>query len=167
MPGERMDDRSDRRLRYEEIEDPQFQRAWLEARQLDGEQVDAAFRHGFDARDRFAERPFQEVEDYLRESWNGMGPPAPWDEAVGLIRAGYELYKGAGFGRSAESVDEALEHFPTEETIGGSIVGGRMGDRPILGAAEPVADFDGEGGPPVGGHELEMNESPERGPVKE
>ncbi len=162
MPGADMDDGGDRRLRYEEIEDPRFQQKWLEARDLDGDQVEAAFRHGFDARDRFAERPFQEVEDYLRESWEGMGAPAPWNEVVGIIRSGYEHYKGVGYGRSTEQQDEALEHFPEEETIGGTRVGGVMGDRPMLGAAEPAPEFDGEGGPPVGGHELAGEEPPER-----
>ncbi len=154
-------DRGDRRLRYEDIPDPRFQQHWIEARDLTGDQVDAAFRHGFDARNRFAERPFREIESYLRESWEGIGAPAPWDDVVEIIRSGYERYKGANLGPPTEEVDEALEHFPDQETIGGSRIGGVMGDRPLLGAAEPVADFDGEGGPPVGGHELDGERPPE------
>lgn len=153
MPGDDKGKRRGRRLRYQEIEDPDFQRKWLEARDLDGEQVEAAFRHGFDSRGRFADRPFHEVEHYLRESWEGMGPPAPWDEVVGIIRSGYEHYKGDAFGL-VEEVDEALRHFPDVETVAGSRIGGTMGDRPLLGAAEPTPEFEGEGGPPVGGHEL-------------
>lgn len=152
------DEHPDHSLRYEDIRDPRYQQKWREARELTGEQVDAAFRHGFDARDRFAERPFPEIEHYLRESWQGLGPPAPWDEVVGIVRSGYERYKGAGFGPSTVEVDEALEHLPDLETLGGTRIGGVMGDRPMLGASEPVADFDGEGGPPVGGHELDGEE---------
>ncbi|HEX6938961.1 MAG TPA: hypothetical protein VF158_06075 [Longimicrobiales bacterium] len=155
MPGDDRGEKREHRLRYEEIDDPQFQRKWMEARHLDGVQVEAAFRHGFDSRGRFADRPFHEIEHYLRESWEGMGPPAPWDEVVGIVRSGYERYKGAGFGRLTDEVDEALGHLPDLETIAGSRIGGVMGDRPMLGAAEPVPEFDGEGGPPVGGHELD------------
>src|SRR5690554_6406083 len=155
MPGDDRGERRGRRLRYEEIEDPQFQRKWMEARDLDGDQVEAAFRHGLDSRGRFGDRQLREVEHYLRESWEGMGPPALWDEVVGIIRSGYENYKGAGFGRMIEEVDEALEHFPDMETIAGTRIGGTMGERPLLGASEPVPDFDGEGGPLVGGHEID------------
>jgi hypothetical protein len=165
MPGDDTSQGRERRLRYEEIEDPRFQQKWLEARKLDGDQVEAAFRHGFDSRGRFGDRPFHEVEHYLRESWEGMGPPAPWDEVVGIVQSGYEHYKGAGFGRIVEQVDEALTHFPDVETVAGSMIGGTMGDRPHLGAAEPVPDFEDEGGPPVGGHELEDRSDEEAGEV--
>lgn len=163
MPGGDTGDRGGRRLPYEEIEDPRFQQRWLEARKLTWEQVETAFRHGLDSRDRFAERPFEEVEAYLRESWEGMGAPAPWDEVAGIIRSGYERYQPVGYGLAIDQQDEALAHFPDEETIGGTRIGGVMGDRPMLGAAEPVADFDGEGGPPVGGHELPEGEAPGAG----
>jgi hypothetical protein len=152
----------ERRLRYEEIEDPRFQAKWRAARDLDGEQVEAAFRHGFDARDRFGERPFREVVDYLRESWEGMGAPAPWDEVVGIVESGYERYRAEGFGPMIEEAAEALERFPTR-TIGGSTTGGTMGERFHLGAAEPVSDYDGEGGPPVGGEEEAGDGGPEGG----
>src|SRR5512135_434795 len=85
------------RLRYEPDGDPEFQRRWTEARHLSGEQVDAAWRHGFDARDRFADRPFDEVRGWLQESWCAMGEPAPWSEIEDLVRSGYERYRGAGF----------------------------------------------------------------------
>lgn len=140
----------ERRLRYEDISDPEFQKKWLEGRDLDWEQVEAAFRHGFEARDRFAERPFHEVARYLRESWEGMGPPAPWDEVGEIVRSGYERYKGAVFGPAPEEVAEAEVRFP-DRTIGGSTIGGVMGERNFLGGAEPVSDFEGEGGPPVEG----------------
>lgn len=81
----------DRRLRYEDIE-PGFQRRWREARHLSGEQVDRAFRHGFDARDRFADRPFREVADYLRESWSGMAPETAWSDVADIVRSGYERH---------------------------------------------------------------------------
>lgn len=163
MPGDDRDEGRERRLRYQDIDDPQFQRKWMEARDLDGEQVDAAFRHGFDSRGRFADRPFREIEHYLRESWEGMGPPAPWHEVVGIVRSGYEHYKAGGFGAEVEEVDEALRHFPDIETIAGSRIGGTMGERPMLGAAEPVSEFEDEGGPPVGGHEHDENRPPARG----
>lgn len=125
----------------EEITDPDIQRRFLEARDLEWAQVRAAFRHGFDSRDRFAERTFDEVSAELRESWNGMGPPAPWGDVSDLVRSGYD-YAG-GTGASAElSAAEALTHF-ARRTIGGSTKGGTIGDQSELGAAEPVSE---EGG---------------------
>lgn len=120
----------DRPLRYEnEDEDPDFQREWLDARHLSWEQVERAWRHGFDARDRFADRPFDEVRDWLRESWRGLGAPAPWEKVEDIIRSGYDRYKGAGFGPSTDSAAEALEHFK-QRTIGGSVLdGGVLGER--------------------------------------
>lgn len=151
MQGENTDNGSERPLRYEEIEDPEFQKKWTEARHLSGEEVELAFRHGFDSRERFAERPFDEVEGYLRESWDAMAPPAAWDEVSDIVRSGYERYKGgAGFESSTENAADALERFPYR-TIGGSTLGGTMGERSFLGGAEPVSDYDGEGGPPVEG----------------
>ncbi|HEX7051535.1 MAG TPA: hypothetical protein VF188_15115 [Longimicrobiales bacterium] len=151
MPDDRGRDAAEQPLAGP-VEDPEFQKKWIEARDLSWDQVERAFRHGFDARDRFAERPFREVEEYLRESWNGMGPPAAWDDVADIVRSGYERYKGAGLGPSTEDVAEALRHFPTW-TVGGSAIGGIMGEQPLLGAAEPVSDYDGEGGRPVGGEE--------------
>lgn len=148
MQGENKDRGPRRPLRYEEIEDPQFQKKWREARQLSGDEVDLAFRHGFDSRDRFAGRTFEEVDDYLRESWNAMAPAVGWDQVSDIVRSGYERYQGAGFGPSTDEVDEALERFP-HRTIGGSTIGGTMGERTFLGGSEPVSDYDGEGGPPV------------------
>src|SRR5690606_29068912 len=66
------------RLRYGDAAEPDFQRRWIDARTLPGDEVERAFRHGFDARGRFADRPFGEVEAYLRESWRGMGAPSAW-----------------------------------------------------------------------------------------
>lgn len=148
MNDERADSGAGRPPRFEEIEDPEFQKRWKEARHLSEDEVERAFRHGFDARDRFAERPFREVEGYLRESWAAMAPPVDWDQVADIIRSGYERYQGAGFGSWIESSDEALRRFP-DRTIGGSAIGGTMGERSFLGGAEPVSDFEGEGGPPV------------------
>jgi hypothetical protein len=151
MAGEPNDAGADQPLRYDDGQDPRFQERWLKARDLTGDQVERAFRHGFDARDRFAERPFREVEEYLRQSWEGMDPSAPWDQVSDIVRSGYERYLGGmGAGPAALPQSEALERFP-HRTQGGSTLGGVVGERPFLGAAEPVSDYEGEGGPPVEG----------------
>ncbi len=129
---ERNDSR-DERLRYDVDFDPEFQRHWMEARHLTGVQVDTAWRHGFDARDRFADRPFDEVRAWLRESWRAMGEPAPWPEVEDIVRSGYERYRGVGFGDSTDPAAEALGHFQ-QHTQGGSDLGGAtLGDRPQQG----------------------------------
>lgn len=138
--------------RYEDVADPDFQERWITERELSGDQVDRAFRHGFDARDRFADRPFDEVEAYLRESWVGMGTAVAWADVRDIVRSGYERYKGAGFDRSIDLGPEALDRFPVTNTSGSILRGGPMDERPFLGAAERTPDFEGEGGPPVGGH---------------
>jgi len=111
------------RLRYDVDFDPEFQRRWIEAQHLTGVQVDAAWRHGFDARDRFADRPFHEVRDWLRESWHARGEPAPWAEVEDIVRSGYERYRGAAFGASTDPATEALGRFQ-QHTAGGSDLGG-------------------------------------------
>jgi len=138
-------------LRYEEVADPDFQRRWIARRELDGEQVDLAFHHGFDARERFADRPFAEVEAYLRESWDGMGTAVGWEDVRDIVRSGYEHYKGAGFDGSIDLGPEALDRFPIRNVSGSTLRSGTMDDRPFLGAAAPTPEFEGEGGPPVGG----------------
>lgn len=140
-----------RGLRFDDTDDPHFQQRWAEARHLTEEQVELAFRHGLDSRDRFADRPFHEVEQYLRQSWEGMGPAAAWDQVQDIIRSGYERYRAADLSVAAELGPDALHHFPDQRTQGGSVLGGSMGERPQLGAAEPVSDYEGEGGPPVEG----------------
>lgn len=151
MAGEKRDAGARPRLRYEEIEDPEFQKKWENARHLKWDQVELAFRHGFDARDRFAERPFEEVVEYLRQSWEAMGPPVPWEKVSDIVRSGYDRYLGgAQTSIIGEEVAEALEHFP-DRNMSGSTTGGRMGERFFLGAAEPVSEYEGEGGPPVEG----------------
>ncbi len=125
--------RRDERLRYDVDFDPEFQRHWIEARHPTGPQVDAAWRHGFEARDRFADRSFDEVCAWLRESWRAMGEPAPWPEVEDIVRSGYERYKGAGFGATTDPGSEALSHFQ-QHTQGGSDVGGApLGDSPQQG----------------------------------
>lgn len=150
MPGEANDGGARRGLRYDDLSDADFQGEWIRARKLEWGEVELAFRHGFDASGRFADRPFHEVADYLRESWEAMAPAAAWDRVDDIVRAGYERYKGAGFGASAERVPEARKHFP-QRTSGGSATGGVMGERTFFGGAQPVGDLGGEGGPPVGG----------------
>lgn len=139
--------REERPLR-DEIPDPDFQRAWQEARHLTGEEVDRAFEHGLFAQDRFAERPFREVEAYLRESWEAMGIPTPWEEVSDIVESGYELDRAAPLEAIAESAPEARDRF-TKRTAGGSTIGGALGHRSHLGASEPVSDYDGESGPPI------------------
>ncbi|MFW6080202.1 MAG: hypothetical protein ACODAE_11315 [Gemmatimonadota bacterium] len=154
MAGRGDGERSDRGLRYEPDLDRDFQRRWLAARDLSWDQVEAAFRHGLLSSDRFAERPFDEVADYLRESWNGMGPAAAWDDVADIVRSGYEL-GNAGEPEDSprtELTPEALERFASR-TTGGSAKGGTMGERPAMGGAEPASEFEGEGGEPVGGRE--------------
>ncbi len=130
--AERKDQRGER-LRYDVEFDPQFQRHWIEARHLTGVQVDAAWRHGFDARDRFADRPFAEVRAWLRDSWRAMGEPAPWPEVEDIVRSGYERYRGVGFGASTDRGTEALSHFQ-RHTPGLSDLGGApLGDSPQQG----------------------------------
>ena len=148
MPGEeKKDDR--RGLRYDDLPDPEFQKKWREARKLEWDQVELAFRHGLEAIDRFADRPFDEVADYLRQSWEGMGAPVPWDQVADIVRSGYERYRAGAFGDLIDLAPEAAERFE-HHTSGGSFVGGGpLGDRTFLGSAEPVAHFEGEGGPPV------------------
>jgi hypothetical protein len=126
MADERAGER--RELRYDEGTDADFQRRWAEARHLTGEQVELAWRHGFDARDRFADRPFDEVREWLQESWRGMGEPAPWGEVEDIIRSGYERYKGAGFGSSTDPATEALHHFQQHSLGGSDMTGGPLGD---------------------------------------
>ena len=126
MADDRQQER--RELRYDEGTDAEFQRRWAGARHLSGEQVEAAWRHGFEARDRFADRPFDEVRGWLQESWRGMGEPAPWNEVEDLIRSGYERYKGAGFGESTDPASEALRHFQQHSIEGSSMTGGPLGD---------------------------------------
>ncbi len=131
MSAER-DDGPERPLRYGMEIDREFQRRWAEARHLTGEQVDTAWRHGFDARDRFADRPFDEVRAWLQESWRGMGEPAPWGEVEDLVRSGYERYQGAGFGLT-DPATEAIGRF-RRHTEGGSVTGGgTLGERPQQG----------------------------------
>ncbi len=140
MSAER-DEGPERGLRYGMDSDPEFQRRWVAARHLTGEQVDAAWRHGFDARDRFADRPFHEVREWLQESWRGMGEPAAWAEVEDIVRSGYERYRGAGPGPSPEPGAEALGRF-RRHTEGGSVLGGgTLGERPQQGdtRGEPEA----------------------------
>ncbi len=128
MSAER-DGERERGLRYGTETEAEFQQRWAEARHLSGEQVDAAWRHGFDARDRFADRPFDEVRAWLQESWRGMGEPAPWPDVEDIVRSGYERYQGAGFGPSTDPATEAVARF-RRHTQGGSVMGGgTMGDR--------------------------------------
>jgi len=139
------------RLRYGDAAEPDFQRRWIDARTLPGDEVERAFRHGFDARGRFADRPFGEVEAYLRESWRGMGAPSAWSDVRDIVRSGYEHYKAAGFDGSIDPGPEALDRFPITNVTGSTLQGGSMDERPFLGAAERTPEFEGEGGPPVGG----------------
>jgi hypothetical protein len=137
MAADRNEAQPERRLRFDEDLDADFQREWREARELSWEQVEAAWRHGFDSRDRFADRPFEEVTDYLRESWRGMGEPAPWPKVEDIVRSGYERFKGAPFESTTELQDDARSHF-VEHTQGGSDFGGGvLGDTPQLGDARP------------------------------
>jgi len=118
-----------------------FQKHFREARNLDAAQFDAAFRHGFDARERFADRPFGEVERWLRESWDGIGSPAPWHDVRDIVRSGYERYKGAGLDQAADLAPEALDRLE-QWTTGGSVMGGAViGDRPQLGGATPTGEL--------------------------
>lgn len=120
--------------------DSGFNEGWRSSHGLTGEQVDEAFRHGFDARDRFAERPFREVSEYLRESWVASGRTAHWDDVADIVRGGYERYKGAGLNYAADPGTEAIDRFQLR-TSGGSVTGGgRLGDESHLGAAEPVSE---------------------------
>lgn len=152
--ADRDHDEARRELRYDENLDPDFQRRWLAARDLSWEQVEAAFRHGLLSGDRFADRPFDEVADYLHESWNGMGESAHWDDVEDIVRSGYDLANAGEpeAGPSTELTPEALEHFPVR-TIGGSVKGGTLGEQTELGGAEPASEFEDEGGEPVGGQE--------------
>lgn len=118
-----------------EREGEEFQKRYLEARHLTSEQMDLAIRHGLEAQTRFADRPFEEVDHYLRESWNGMGPPAPWDDVADIIRSAYEWQRAAGVDRSIWLGEDAASRF-IRRTIGGSGTGGVMGDSPPLGGAE-------------------------------
>lgn len=137
MAAESNEAQPDRRLRFAGDLDPDFQRRWMEARHLSWEQVETAWRHGFDSRDRFADRPFDEVARYLRESWRGMGEPAPWTDVEDIVRSGYDRFKGAGLESTTELVDDAASHF-VEHTEGGSdLGGGALGDVPQLGDARP------------------------------
>ena len=130
--AERNDERNER-LRYDVDFDPEFQRHWMEARHLSGTQVDAAWRHGFEARDRFADRSFDEVREWLRDSWQAMGEPAPWSEVEDIVRSGYERYKGAGFGASTDPATEALSRFQQHSSGGSDLGGGPLGDSPQQG----------------------------------
>ncbi|HWV57103.1 MAG TPA: hypothetical protein VNZ57_06495 [Longimicrobiales bacterium] len=112
--------------------EPGFQRRFIEARDLDASQVEAAVRHGLEAQPRFADRPFEEVEEYLRESWQGMGPPAPWDQVWDLVRGGYEWQRAAGVNRTIELGEDAARRF-VQRTVGGSGKGGVLGDSPAAG----------------------------------
>lgn len=138
----------ERPLRFEEAPDPDFQKMWQEARHLDGEEVERAFTHGLAARERFAERPFREVEGYLRESWEALGGETPWDKVFDIVASGYDRARAASLPAAADLPPEAEERF-NERTTGGSSFGGQLGGRNFLGAAEPVSEYDGEGGPPV------------------
>lgn len=126
MADDRLNDNR-REMRYDEGADPEFQKRWAEARQLTGEQVGAAWRHGFDARDRFADRSFDEVREWLQESWRGMGEPAPWSEVEDIIRSGYERYRGAGFG-IVDPATEALHRFQQHSIGGSDMTDGPLGD---------------------------------------
>lgn len=137
MVGEPNEAQPERRLRFDEDLDADFQRQWVEARHLSWEQVETAWRHGFDSRDRFADRPFDEVSEYLQESWRGIGEPAPWDQVEDIVRSGYDRFKGAPFESTTELPDDAASHF-VEHTQGGSDIGGGvLGDVPQLGDARP------------------------------
>lgn len=141
----------DRPLRFEDNLDPEFQKRWKESRDLSGDVVDRAFEHGLFARERFAERPFREVEGYLRESWEALGSSVPWEQVYDIVESGYDRARAAPLPAVAELPPEAADRF-TERTIGGSTLGGGpLGERPFLGASEPVSDYEGEGGPPVEG----------------
>jgi hypothetical protein len=104
-------------------DDAEFQARFLHARQLDGEQLEQAVRHGLEAQTRFADQPFEEVEHYLEESWQALGPPAPWDQVRDLVQGGYEWQRAAGVDRSSELGDDALGRFG-RRTEGGSAAGG-------------------------------------------
>lgn len=144
------------------IDDPEFQKKWLGARDLDRDQVDTAYRHGFDAAGRFAERTFDEVENHLRESWRGMAPSAEWDEVRDIVRAGYSHADGGvELGQSAELPPDALDRFG-HRTTGGSAKGGTMGEQTELGAAERASEYEGEGGRPVADGRRVEDERPSR-----
>jgi hypothetical protein len=103
-----------------DVTDGDFQRRWLEARHLSWDDVEAAFRHGLEARTRFADRPFPEVADRLRESWEGMARGVAWEQVDDVVRGGYERNLGAGFEAGAIAFGpDALRQFPLR-TIGGS-----------------------------------------------
>lgn len=98
-----------------------------ESNQVDrGEPVERGFRHGFEARDRFADRPFDEVEEYLRSSWESMQAGAEWDEVRSAVRSGYENYKGADLPSSAELPPEAELRFPEQNVNGSHVAGGNV-----------------------------------------
>ncbi len=138
--AEQRDDQQRRTVRYDTEAEPDFQRRWAEARHLSGAQVDAAWRHGFEARDRFADRPFAEVRAWLQESWRGMGEPAPWNEVEDIVRGGYERYKGAGFGSSTDPATEALGHFQQHSMGGSDMSGGPLGDSAQQGDSRGQAE---------------------------
>jgi hypothetical protein len=148
MPAEERASGDERPLRFEAASDPDFQKEWRESRHLSGEQVERAFAHGLAARERFAERPFREVEGYLRESWEALGSPAPWSKIYDIVESGYDRARAAPLEVAADLPPEALERF-AERTSGGTTLGGHLGQRSFLGAAEPVSDYEGEGGPPI------------------
>jgi hypothetical protein len=140
-------DREQDRDRYFDILDPDFQQRFRDDRQLSGEQVELAVRHGLLAQPRFADRPFREIVEYLRESWEGMGSPAPWDAVKDIVCSAYEWQRAAGVDRSIELGEDALDRF-ARRTLGGSGTGGTLGDTTHLGGSAPAADTG-----PLGGHE--------------
>jgi hypothetical protein len=125
----RDDIRSDQRdlSRRSDVTDPDFQRQWLAARRLDWDQVERAVRHGVEAVPRFADRPFDEVLDWLRSSWTAMGTDVPWDDVADLVRSGYERFGSTGSDDAGLLAPEALRTFAVR-TIGGSALGGAAGD---------------------------------------
>src|SRR5690606_30399999 len=115
--------------RFEDVADPDFPRRRITGRKPAGAKVDLEFPRAFDAREPFADRPFRGVEEYRRESWEGMGTAVAWDEVRDSVRSGYERYKAAGFDGSIDLGPEALDRFPIRNVSGSILRGGSMDDR--------------------------------------
>jgi hypothetical protein len=113
-----------------DVTDPEFQRRWLEARRLDWDQVERAVRHGIDAVPRFADRPFDEVREWLHSSWAAMGTGVAWDDVADLVRSGYERFGRAGSDELELLEGDALRSFAIR-TIGGSALDGGPAAEPL------------------------------------
>lgn len=86
--------KSDRRILGAAAQDTYWRSRFTERDYVDPERdyeyYRPAYQYGWESRDRYADRPFHEVEDKLRERWDPQRTGLDWDEALPAVRDAFE-----------------------------------------------------------------------------